>query len=59
MRCLFCKTPHRGHQRLPTSLRLNLVEDGVENYANWLGNDRVDPIVEKLVNIPSEHKAVD
>jgi hypothetical protein len=34
---LFCKTPPRGHLRLPTSLRLNLVEDRVEELCKLVG----------------------
>jgi hypothetical protein len=33
---LFCKTPHRGHQRLPTSLRLNLLEDWVKELCKFV-----------------------
>jgi hypothetical protein len=33
---LFCKTPHRGHQRLPTSLRLNLQEDWVKELCKFV-----------------------
>jgi hypothetical protein len=34
---LFCKRPHRGHLRLPSSLRLNLVEDRVEELCKLVG----------------------
>jgi hypothetical protein len=33
---LFCKTPQRGHQRLPTSLGLNLLEDWVEELCKFV-----------------------
>jgi hypothetical protein len=36
-RPLYCKTPPRGHQRLPTSLRLNLVVDGVKTLCKLVG----------------------